>query len=144
MDVKAIATMVSDLPSRYTKNMLDKQVESRLRNRQHGEFCKAFAFEDSRIDQFFELLQSPTVVQVRGHCLHVLHKLKSTNIETGKWSRTGPGTLMFKPASATGGRSWETGKDCIMSINGDHSRLSNSWRTIVMDTRKYALCSRVS
>lgn len=51
MDVKAIATMASDLPSRYTKNLLDEQVESRLRNRQHREFCKAFAFEDSRIDQ---------------------------------------------------------------------------------------------
>ena len=144
MDVKAITGMISDLPSRYTMNLLDEQVGSPLRNRQHEESCKAFAFEDSGIVQFFELQQSLTVVQVRGHCLHMLHKLKSTNIETGKWSRTGPPILMVKPASATGGRSRETGKDCIMSINGDHSRWSNSRRTIVTDTRKYAFCSRIS
>ena len=144
MDVKPITSMISNLPSRYTMNLLDEQVGSPLRNRQHEEFCKAFASEDCGIVQFFEPQLSSTVVQVRRHCLHMLHKLKSTNIETGKWSRTGPTILMVKPASATGGRSWETGKDCIMSINGDHSRWSNSRRTIVMDRRKYASCSRIS
>lgn len=64
MDVQALATMIENLPSRYTLNLLDQQLGHRLRNRQHQEFCKVFDFKDSRIVQFFELRKSPTVIQV--------------------------------------------------------------------------------
>ena len=64
MDVEALATMIENMPARYTLNLLDQQLGHRLRNRQHQDFCKAFDFKDSRIIQFFELRKSPTVIQV--------------------------------------------------------------------------------
>lgn len=64
MNVEAMASMVEALPARYTLNLLDQQLGFRLRNRQHEDFCKAFAYEDSKIVQFFELKKTPTVVQV--------------------------------------------------------------------------------
>ena len=64
MDVRALATMIGDLPARYTLNLLDQQFGFRLRNRLQEDFCNAFDYKSSKIVQFFELKMSPTVQQV--------------------------------------------------------------------------------
>lgn len=64
MNVEAMASMIEGLPARYTLNLLDQRLGFRLRNRQHEDFCKAFAYKNSKIVQFFELKKSPTVIQV--------------------------------------------------------------------------------
>jgi hypothetical protein len=61
MNVEALATMIEDLPSRYTMSLLDERVGFRLQQRQHRDFCDAFPFEDSKIVQFFETKKSATV-----------------------------------------------------------------------------------
>ena len=40
---------------------------------------------------------------------------------TKKWSRKGPLKLLVYPTSAACGRSWETGDDYVMSLDGNHS-----------------------
>lgn len=39
------------------------------------------------------------------------------------WSRNGPKELLVDPASATHGRSWETGNDYIVSLDENHSNM---------------------
>ena len=56
--------------------------------------------------------------------MHSSHKAKSKSSQdavTGEWSRKGALELLVNPASATCGRSWETGDDYVMSLDGDHS-----------------------
>ena len=64
MDVEALASMVQNLPARYTMNLLDQHLGFRLRHSRHEEFCKVFAYKDSKIVQFFELKKSKTVILV--------------------------------------------------------------------------------
>ena len=64
MNVEALASMIQNLPARYTLSLLDQQLGYRLRSKQHEEFCEAFPFRDSKIIQFFEVKKSPTVIQV--------------------------------------------------------------------------------
>jgi protein SERAC1 len=63
MNVEAMASMIGDLPARYNLNLLDQRLGFRLRMRQHETFCEAFAYKDSKIVQFFELRESPTVIK---------------------------------------------------------------------------------
>ena len=65
MNVEATASMVQGRAAQFTLDLLDQQRSFRLRNRQHEEFCKVFPYNDSKIIQFFETKESPTVVQVR-------------------------------------------------------------------------------
>jgi hypothetical protein len=106
MDVEAIAAMVQNLPSRYTLTFLDKRLGHTFRTRQQEEFCKAFDFQDSKIIQFYEAKESPTVQQV----------------DSG-WSRTGPTALLVDSKSASCGRSWENGSEYKISLESDHSDL---------------------
>ena len=64
MNVEALASMVEGKGAQFTQALLDQQRSFRLRGRQHEEFCKAFPYEDSKIIQFFETKESPTMVQV--------------------------------------------------------------------------------
>ena len=64
MNVKALATMIGHLPSRTTLNDLDSRIGTRLRLKQHRDFCKAFDFRDAIIARFFELHETPTVREV--------------------------------------------------------------------------------
>lgn len=64
MNVDAMAGMVQGTPAQYNLTLLNQQMGSRLRNRQHIDFCEAFDFADSKIVRFFELRKSPTVVFV--------------------------------------------------------------------------------
>ena len=80
MNVEALASMVQDLPARYTLSLLDQQLGYRLRNKQHEEFCQAFDYKDSKIIQFFELRKSPTVVQV---CRFIAFRTSAAEIVEG-------------------------------------------------------------
>jgi hypothetical protein len=123
MNVEAMAAMINDLPARYNLNLLDQRLGFRLRNRQHEDFCKAFAYKDSRIIQFFETKKSPTVIQVSTFT-YILPCAKAIQDDQSKrWSRNGPKVLLVDPASATHGRPWETGDDYILSLDGDHSTM---------------------
>ena len=82
MDVEALAGMVQGSPQQYTMQLLDEQLGSRLRNRQHLDFCNAFDFLDSKIVQFFELRKSPTVVQVMPFNLLLLVELKLSRMRS--------------------------------------------------------------
>ena len=64
MNVEDMASMVLGKGAQFTLGLLDQQWGFRLRGRQHEEFCKAFPYQDSKIVQFFETEESPTVVQV--------------------------------------------------------------------------------
>jgi hypothetical protein len=64
MDVEALVAMIGDAPARTTLHNLDRRIGHRLRLRLHDEFCDAFHFQDSIIARFYELDESPTVVQV--------------------------------------------------------------------------------
>lgn len=66
MDVDALAAMIGDLPQRFTLNLLNQQLDHRLRSRHHDEFCKAFDYTDFKITYFYEKKRSPTVRQVSG------------------------------------------------------------------------------
>ena len=123
MNVEAMASMVEGLPARYTLNLLDQQLGFRLRNKQHEDFCKAFAYPDSKIVQFFELKKSPTLTQVSGFHVHLSAAKNMQDGESKDWSRNGPKVLLVNPASATHGRSWETGDDYVVSLDGDHSSM---------------------
>lgn len=65
MNVEALASMVPELPARYTLNILGQQLGYGLREKLHTEFCRKFHYRDSKIVQFYELEKSPTVIQVR-------------------------------------------------------------------------------
>jgi protein SERAC1 len=54
MDTKAMSVLASNLPSRYTVELLNRDMGHRLRQRQHEEFCKAFPYPESKIIQFYE------------------------------------------------------------------------------------------
>ena len=64
MNVTALATMIGHLPSRTTLNDLDSRIGTRLRIKQHRDFCKAFDFRDAILARFFELHETPTVREV--------------------------------------------------------------------------------
>ena len=64
MNVTALATMMCHLPSRTTLNDLDSRIGSRLRIKQHRDFCKTFDFTDATLARFFELHETPTVRKV--------------------------------------------------------------------------------
>jgi hypothetical protein len=104
MDVEALATMVQNLPSRYTMNLLDKNLGRLLQARQLNEFHNAFNFKDSKIIQFYEKNESPTVQQVGS-----------------SWSRTGPKVLLVNSDSACCGRSWESTSEYKIGLNSNHS-----------------------
>jgi hypothetical protein len=40
-----------------------------------------------------------------------------------RWSRSGPKVMLVDAASATCGRSWETGDNYVVSLDGDHSSM---------------------
>lgn len=65
MNTTAMASMIENLPARFTLSLLDQNVGYRLREQQHHEFCEAFHFRDSKVVQFYELQWSPTVSKVR-------------------------------------------------------------------------------
>ena len=71
MDVEALASMVHNMPARYTLSLLDKELGYGLRQKLHTEFCKKFNYKDSKIVQFYELEKSPTVTQVRSHAFEL-------------------------------------------------------------------------
>ena len=102
MDVEAIAAMVQV----YISALLDQRDGFRLRQRQHDLFCKVFGYTDSKIVYFFELKKSPTVIQ---------------DPQTKQWTKTGPLALLVSPASASCGRSWETGAEYAVSLNENNS-----------------------
>ena len=125
MDVGALAAMIGDSPHRYTLNVLDHRLGHRLKDRQHEEFCKAFDYVDSKITQFFELKESPTVRQVSDPVHRQFEKFTVNAFKDGesKWSRSGSPKLLVSPFSATCGRPWETTVKYKISLNGDHSTM---------------------
>ncbi|RDW58735.1 hypothetical protein BP6252_13211 [Coleophoma cylindrospora] len=103
-----IREMVQDGPQRYILSLLDKGFGFRYKEKQHREFCKAFPYKTSKIIQFFETRQSPSLIQ---------------NKITKEWERSGPQKLFVTPESATCGRHWETGNNYHVNIETDHSGL---------------------
>ncbi|KAI9892636.1 MAG: hypothetical protein M1814_001329 [Vezdaea aestivalis] len=108
MNVDATASMVGDFPSRYTLNLLDQRLGSRLRLRQFAKFCEALPQSDSKIVSFFEEQRSPTMRQDPG---------------TLEWSKTGPLAFLVSPSSAVCGRAWENNDDFVKSIDANHYTL---------------------
>ena len=64
MDVRAMASIVGDLPSRFTLGLLDEQIGHQFRQQLHEDFCNAFDYQDSKITSLYELRKSPTVREV--------------------------------------------------------------------------------
>ena len=108
MDVRALTTMVKNLPSRDIGHFLDQNFNFRLRNKQHQAFCDAFDYKTSKIVHFFEQKMSPTV---------------QWDTDLKRWCRDGPPALLVNQASATYGRVWESGPDNVVPLFGDHSRM---------------------
>jgi hypothetical protein len=63
MNVEAMASMIGNLPARYNLTLLDQRLGFRHRKRQHENFCNALVYKDSKIVQFFELRESPTIIK---------------------------------------------------------------------------------
>ena len=120
MNVKAMASVVQGGGARFTLGLLDQQRGFRLRGRQHEEFCKAFPYNDSKIIQFFETKESPTVVQV-SQVLPLLRDAKALEDPiSGRWTREGKAALLVNPDSTTCRRGWEKGFEYQYSLMGDH------------------------
>ncbi len=64
MNVDALAVMIEDLSQRFTLNLLNQQLDHRLRSRHHDEFCKTFDYTDFKITYFYEKKRSSTVRQI--------------------------------------------------------------------------------
>ena len=64
MHVKDLAAMVGSHPQGYTLTMLDEDFGSRLKMKQHKDFCNAFDFPDSEIVEFYETLETKTMEEV--------------------------------------------------------------------------------
>ncbi|RDW57768.1 hypothetical protein BP5796_12569 [Coleophoma crateriformis] len=105
---KDIREMVQDGPQGHILSLLDKDFGFRHKQKQHQEFCTAFPYKTSKIIQFFETRQSPSLIQ---------------NDVTKRWERSGPQKLFVTPESATCGRHWETGNNYHVNIETDHSGL---------------------
>ena len=121
MDTTDIASIVGDLPARYTLNLLDDKLGFRLRQRSHQEFINAFDFKDSKIISFIELETSPTIQKVRNLSQWLFRTNKLCQGEaTQKWMYTGPRKLLVGPSSAAYGRPWEAGDDYIISLHVNH------------------------
>ena len=71
MNTTAMASMIENLPARFTLNLLDQNVGYRLRQQQHEDFCNAFNFIDSKVVQFYELRLSPTIRKVHPYLFKV-------------------------------------------------------------------------
>lgn len=54
MHTQHLVAMAAGESSKYTVNLLNREVGGFVRQQQHEEFCAAFPFRDSKVIQYFE------------------------------------------------------------------------------------------